>query len=1014
MSDFKSQSKAEAALFYTSLGWALLPLHNIMQGKCSCGISDCRSPGKHPRLAHGVKEASNDPEQVKTWWEQWPDANIGIAAGNASGILLLDVDGEEGIEVIKKKEVSLIDETLPVIKTGSGKGYHFYFKPFLDETPNGVRIAPGLDIRGDNGYGILPPSDHISGEKYEWVTSPEATMPEAPQWLKQLITQEKAGTGKTIVSEAIPEGQRNDTLMSIAGTLRRRNLSYDEILAALNKVNQNRCFPPLDDREVRQIATSVSKYNPVTQKEELDAHLEAHQPRIKLKHITEIENPLYLNKKIEVEAIVSSTSYAYAVPKVVKATWIDENGGRHSATQKISITNPINMNIVGISTSGKRTALASLFPEANKPRFTDEEYRTVYTLRVRPPIFSLEEKGGKLIDDKGFEYKNYRIYVVSDRHIAFPASSLMILRGSPLPDPKNQQITLLVSEIEFPDSIGNYDVEKINELVELFAPLPFETRIKWVLDNFEEYSRIVGRRNIATATFLGVFSPIKMTINGETQRGWANILILGDTTSAKTKTVTEVLRLVDTGTIITAETASTVGLTGAAVQIGKEGWSVDWGFLVLNDMGILAVDGAHKLSKSNWAALAEAERKGIVTISKAAKDTAYSRTRQIKIANPVDPESNRRETKNLDEFYYPAIATGTFLDLMSIARLDLCVFSDSSDVKAEEINKKFSGIYDERLHNLAEVRKWVWSTTPAIQFTPEAEDALLSQATELYNKFFYKKIPLASIDLKWKLGIMSASLAALTLSIKNYDTIIIEKEHIDWVRSFIEVEYTKVGLHTLAERSRHETATEESVTLILEDICNILTLDHTQKAKEVLEWIAIQGRYVKEDLKEKFALAEKAQLRPLNSYLSTQGLVRRGNGFYATTKLNRVCKVLATIAMFAIPREGTPLEEKETPPTQQPLVGENLKGGIFSGGGEPGNRGKITGTPRSLQLQLQAVLGVIGEMERIEGAVRDDDLYETLSEELSIDRNEATKLIGVLMRDGTIYCPRPGYYRRTT
>ncbi len=72
-----------------------------------------------------------------------------------------------------------------------------------------------------------------------------------------------------------------------------------------------------------------------------------------------------------------------------------------------------------------------------------------------------------------------------------------------------------------------------------------------------------------------------------------------------------------------------------------------------------------------------------------------------------------------------------------------------------------------------------------------------------------------------------------------------------------------------------------------------------------------------------------------------------------------------------------------------------------------------TGRPRSLQMQLQAVLAVIGDMARIEGMVSDDDLYETLSSEHGIGRTEAARLVGVLMREGTIYSPRPGYYKRT-
>jgi len=74
----------------------------------------------------------------------------------------------------------------------------------------------------------------------------------------------------------------------------------------------------------------------------------------------------------------------------------------------------------------------------------------------------------------------------------------------------------------------------------------------------------------------------------------------------------------------------------------------------------------------------------------------------------------------------------------------------------------------------------------------------------------------------------------------------------------------------------------------------------------------------------------------------------------------------------------------------------------------------MTGKPRSLQVQLQKVLNVITEMERITGVVKDDDLFDALLQDHQISRADAAKLIGVLMRDGTIYSPRPGYYKRTS
>jgi DNA replicative helicase MCM subunit Mcm2 (Cdc46/Mcm family) len=101
------------------------------------------------------------------------------------------------------------------------------------------------------------------------------------------------------------------------------------------------------------------------------------------------------------------------------------------------------------------------------------------------------------------------------------------------------------------------------------------------LDNFERFSKIVGRRNLAMAGFLAYFTPLWVRFDGMLQRGWGNILFCGDTTTAKTETIRRLIMLLKAGMLITAETATAVGLTGTATQVEKEGWFVDWGFLVL-------------------------------------------------------------------------------------------------------------------------------------------------------------------------------------------------------------------------------------------------------------------------------------------------------------------------------------------------------------------------------------------------------------------------------------------------
>src|SRR6478735_6130052 len=86
----------KAALAYSSRGWLVVPLHNPKQGKCSCRKQSCSSPGKHPRTEHGLKNGSKDPSQIEQWFARWPDANLGILTGRQSGLVVLDVDGEDG------------------------------------------------------------------------------------------------------------------------------------------------------------------------------------------------------------------------------------------------------------------------------------------------------------------------------------------------------------------------------------------------------------------------------------------------------------------------------------------------------------------------------------------------------------------------------------------------------------------------------------------------------------------------------------------------------------------------------------------------------------------------------------------------------------------------------------------------------------------------------------------------------------------------------------------------------
>lgn len=174
------------ALQLASLGFSIIPLHTPAPGgQCSCGDHNCRSPGKHPRTRRGVKDASRDTKQIEQWWKQYPDANIGVATGG--GIRVLDVDprngGDSSLAQLEATHGAL-PPTLSVNTGGGGK--HLYFR-VPEGSANSCGIAgKGLDVKGNGGYVVAPPSLHVSGALYAWRDAPnKLEIASLPGWLAE-------------------------------------------------------------------------------------------------------------------------------------------------------------------------------------------------------------------------------------------------------------------------------------------------------------------------------------------------------------------------------------------------------------------------------------------------------------------------------------------------------------------------------------------------------------------------------------------------------------------------------------------------------------------------------------------------------------------------------------------------------------------------------------------------------------------------------------------------------------
>jgi hypothetical protein len=176
-----------AALLHARRGYAVFPVHAMDGDRCDCYDPNCSSPGKHPCSKGAFKYAMRDAKEIRKRWFGWPNVNVGIATGAVSGIVALDVDpahgGEESLARLEKEHGAL--PATRTVKTGGG-GRHLYFKHPGGTVPCSIgKIGAGLDVRGDDGYVVAPPSNHASGGTYEWLDERESV--DAPAWLLALM-----------------------------------------------------------------------------------------------------------------------------------------------------------------------------------------------------------------------------------------------------------------------------------------------------------------------------------------------------------------------------------------------------------------------------------------------------------------------------------------------------------------------------------------------------------------------------------------------------------------------------------------------------------------------------------------------------------------------------------------------------------------------------------------------------------------------------------------------------------
>lgn len=127
------------------------------------------------------------------------------------------------------------------------------------------KIAPGVDVRGDGGYVLVPPSVHPSGRRYAWSVDSAGEFASAPDWLISQVSRsgsEKLNAPQTewrsLATEGVDEGQRDNAVTRLCGYLLRRHVDPIVALEMLQLWNASHCRPPLPDDDIERIVGSIA------------------------------------------------------------------------------------------------------------------------------------------------------------------------------------------------------------------------------------------------------------------------------------------------------------------------------------------------------------------------------------------------------------------------------------------------------------------------------------------------------------------------------------------------------------------------------------------------------------------------------------------------------------------------------------------------------------------------------------------------------------------------------------
>ncbi len=641
----------------------------------------------------------------------------------------------------------------------------------------------------------------------------------------------------------------------------------------------------LTKEDFRKMLDEATKYV-----DPLNAHQEIDDTDIVDVHLADSALAQYYGKRIKVPVMVSGKDQTpYIIPRCIRATCpepgesdklcfscaLSTHGGEF--TRELTSVDKDVMKLIKCTDKTQEAVVKDMLQinsKCPKCKVSVIDHMNLEELRLIPKAeanFGFS-KSGEYVTRTGY-------YVGAD----LKANKRYTLVGYVYPDPTTQY-AVSVFDKAYPekDIISDFEMnEDLYEQLKVFQPVDNQT----VLEKFTEIhtdlernvTYIWERKNVAFAVDLVYHTVLNFYFQEQVvKRGWGELLIIGDSGQAKTTLVERIMNHYRLGEIHSGESSKRTGLVYNLQQTNKR-WFLVWGAFPLNDGGLLTIDELSGMNEDELSQMSDVRSSGIAKATGVVTSETTARTRCIYISNP-------RSGKQLNSETYGANAIlKLFGKAEDVRRLDIAMAVASGDVDPSLVNKSISDMpivphtYTSDLCNLRVL--WAWSRKiDDVKFDKDASDAILEHATTMGNKYS-SRVPLVeAADQRLKIARLSIAAACCVFSTTDGNNVIVKKEHVEFVVTFMHELYSSkaLGYDRLSEQDKTSSDTSpDNIAKLRSKYLFLALQDFNEMAK-----ILFQLPYFSRSTLEDYTGLPKEELVLLLKFLTTNSLIEKFKSDY--------------------------------------------------------------------------------------------------------------------------------------